>query len=261
MKSKNRIELPVLRQCPCCKKDVLVHNVSAVSGIEQLLIEEGKRLNNQKNNMEPTKYKCFLRDSFKTHWYDSLNIKNKIYNLGKNLQNVPEELYIKQMQSTLLYHLYDFEMTTFKEGMRNIIAGFNPKKHTIDSTSFTWQGHITEVETLYKNLIKAGFIDKNTEKANFILVFSGGSLQDIEAIKWIKAKNLLAYLIDEISVRRKIPIETPLWNIAENCFIDKNGKKQNTLKQLKYNYSGNSEPEGKPRRHSEIDFILTSLAN
>lgn len=126
------------------------------------------------------------------------------------------------------------------------------KRPKHEPNSYVWQGRQEEINTLYNHLIVGEFLPDNTSFEIFKAVFTGKPLNSIQPLQWLKAKNLLAYLIDQLNEANKLPNNINIWDVALNCFSD--GK---YLVQLRTNYEGNSNQ--KPKGFRAIDNIIASL--
>lgn len=116
--------------------------------------------------------------------------------------------------------------------------------------SFNWL--VNPKEELLKTfdyLKEKKLISPLTFKEDFIIIFSSNEINSIKPIEWIGQKNLLAYFIDELYEKKKIPSNTNLWSIAKRCFV--NGS---NLAQLKENYRSNTS--GKPKNYLLIDQLF-----
>ncbi|MBF9251741.1 hypothetical protein I2I11_00395 [Pontibacter sp. 172403-2] len=196
--------------------------------------------------------------------------------IKKCLQTIEKEIsaYQKVINSVIANEFLE-ELFTFREHMGNLLrkskevelTAYTLQENTniesndvsvqktpkSKSISYVWQGKPEEIDTLYSQLIKDGYLPASTDAENFKALFTGKTLSSIEPLQWLKNKNLLAYLIDELYDIGKMPSDTNYWSIAEACFTDiKN------LKQIKINYLNNKN-QSKPKGFEKIDTILREV--
>jgi hypothetical protein len=138
------------------------------------------------------------------------------------------------------------------EHIKSKIAELESRTPKEKKLTYHWQGKPEELNNLFTALVKGGFIDKATNKIDFLKVFSGVPLTEVTSIRWIRAKNLLAYFLDELLDQGKIPVTTPLWNVAKSCFVEPGSLKQQKNKYLSTNI-------GKPKQYELIDSLLQGL--
>lgn len=133
----------------------------------------------------------------------------------------------------------------------------NIKKKQL-KTSYVWQNNPDkELSELYSLMIgKYKLIASETTYEQFKAVFTGQPIDEIEPIKWLVAKNLNAYFIEQLIENKKLSkaVNKDVWEIAKNCFID--GRNFSQLVDL---YNNNKT--GKPRTHSLIDNLIIDLKN
>ncbi|MFT2007190.1 hypothetical protein ACMA1I_00820 [Pontibacter sp. 13R65] len=134
------------------------------------------------------------------------------------------------------------------------VLNYTVKKLLGDKKTYEWQGKPEEPITLYSLLIKDGYLPAETDLKNFKALFSGKNINSIEPLQWLKNKNLLAYLIDQLYDMGKLPDDTNYWSIAEACFIH-----TKNLKQQRINYQNNKQ--GKPKGYSKIDALLKQFTS
>lgn len=124
------------------------------------------------------------------------------------------------------------------------------EKKEINKLSYLWQDNpLTELPELY-NKMKGVFIASEHTLEQFTAIFTGQPVENITPIKWKGKIALLAYFIDQIFEKEKIPPNSELWSIAKECF-----ENAENLKQAKNNYLANKN--GKPKGYSKIDNLLS----
>lgn len=158
-----------------------------------------------------------------------------------------------------LSEFLDIEFNKLKDELNQIdenkIAN-RIKTKSLLRTSYFWQTNPDkELPELYK-LMKDTYklIDPQTNLEQFTAVFTGQDIENINPIKWISAKNLNAYLIDQLICKRKLSmnVNKDIWEISKSCFS--NGS---NFGQLIDNYKNNKS--GKPKNHKLIDDLLNTL--
>jgi hypothetical protein len=127
----------------------------------------------------------------------------------------------------------------------------NPNK-----TTYVWQSNPDkELPKLY-NLMKNKYklIAEETTYEQFNAVFTGQPTENIKPIKWLVAKNLNAYFIEQLVIEKKLSkaANKDVWDIAKKCFT--NGKHFSQLVDL---YNNNKS--GKPKNHNLIDELINTL--
>ncbi len=125
--------------------------------------------------------------------------------------------------------------------------------------TYNWQRNpMIELPELYRRM-KGGFIADTTDKKDFIAVFSHVPVHEIKnKIEWVHTqKNLLAYFLDQLRTKDKIPLASEIWAIAKNCFIE-----ANNLKQIKVLYDNNKNEKNlhKPKDYFLIDQLFENLS-
>lgn len=104
------------------------------------------------------------------------------------------------------------------------------------------------------------FFSQETSEEQLRAVFSGIPLNEFDPIKWTKSDRLLAYLIEQLS-RGSFISDYGKWGIAEECFINKRGKRVKNLRSASNQSKDNnsSGDYGKPKDYEAIDDILSGL--
>ena len=90
--------------------------------------------------------------------------------------------------------------------------------------SFSWTGSQSQKEELYEALKVAGYIDKETSKESFAMVFAD-EINISEAIRWNGSNRLLAYLFNQLNSGNNPLIISREWqSIIEKSLLFKNQK-------------------------------------
>lgn len=126
-----------------------------------------------------------------------------------------------------------------------------PKKLSVIN-SYKWR-YPDELEKLFE-LMNGEFIDE-CDFIQFKDAFSNKPINKIKPMKWIKAKNLLAYFIDQSYNYRKIQIHInpDKWKIASSIFSNAGSNLSQSLQDCKMN------PEQKPKNYLLIDELFKTL--
>lgn|GEM_PF-2750089 len=175
--------------------------------------------------------------------------KEKVEELNGKLKNSDSKINKKVEQAKSKYialcnHFYEIIELVKNEILNNTVPADLPKgkRKTQKLITYKWQSNPDkEVPALY-NKMKGKFIDNETTLVQFTSVFSGQATDSITPLKWIAAKNLLAYFIDLIRTNNKVALNTELWAIAKKCFVGANNLSQsrdlylNSKKQRPKNY-------------------------
>lgn len=137
-----------------------------------------------------------------------------------------------------------------------------PTKSKPEPVTYQWTKEPkAQLPKLHSRLVDGGFIDPVTSLETFTVCFTGQPVQNIPSkIKWLKGGTsgtaLLAYFLDSLVNKNKIPVDTMVWSIAEKCF---DGYNRKALSQAKHQYLNNKKTNGKPSDHSLIDEVLFNL--
>lgn len=103
-----------------------------------------------------------------------------------------------------------------------------------------------ELRAIFDNLIKGGYINKDTNIDDWLVLCTGKNLtRPMKAIQWMKTKVLLSIFINEAFKYDK------KWNVAETYFVC-NGKKSNNLSQSYTNATGNKNFDELERKIKNI---------
>lgn len=242
------------------KDDFLNEEITRLEGFIKRVKEEDRSIydnarkeNDGRNELTANHINTFMQDGKRNYedWRE--------YDLIKDSKNITPVLYV--INTNYLKWLYWFKeqiiLDKSEPGINTnpITRETNRRKHSEEvfvGSSYFWQGLPEGIEILYSELIKGGYIPDSTEIDNFKALFSGKSLNEIKPILWLKKKNLLAYLIDQLYDISMFPDGTNHWSIAETCFV---GIKN--LRQQRANYLNNNQ--GKPTGFRRIDNIITIL--
>lgn len=114
---------------------------------------------------------------------------------------------------------------------------------------FNWISNADELPIIFNKLKEKKLIYRDETLERFMKIFSNKEISLSDRIKWISQKNLLAYFIDKLFEKEKIPHRTNKWVTAKICFTG-----ANNLAQLKENYLNNSS--GFPNNHHLIDSLF-----
>jgi hypothetical protein len=143
---------------------------------------------------------------------------------------------------------------SFLEQERDNLTKSKPKKQKT-KISYIWQNNPDkELPELYRLMIdKFKLIASETKYEHFEAVFKGQPIESIEPIKWNVAKNLNAYFIEQLFIKKKISVSNnDVWEIAKLCFID-----GTNFSQLIDLYKNNKK--GLPKNHFLIDELINTL--
>lgn len=111
-----------------------------------------------------------------------------------------------------------------------------------------------QILVLYENLIINEFIDKDTDKLDFLWAFGiENSRTEIDKIKWTTSNNLAVYFIDMLYENKLLKEWNRMWAIGSNIFGI------NNMAQIKQNYLANIKTEGKPKNFEKIDYIISLI--
>jgi hypothetical protein len=174
-------------------------------------------------------------------------IKQKIDSLKADKE---KEIFVKKINHELEYFHQFFKSTNVSKkyeilsetliALKNHVFDQYPSLSTttygIDSTSIQIQKrnesffylNITKegrsnISNLRNSMIKNGFIDQNTELADFRKVFSGDGISS--PIIWKYGISYLSYFIKQLHVRKIVEdTKKKKWEITQNCFIKSDGK-------------------------------------
>ncbi len=186
------------------------------------------------------------------------NLQNNPEDAEKSLQMIKRERLINNSMHTPLTRIEEL-LKTYQEELAHINKKVFPQSAPTSNSrkpepiSYVWQGNPEGIETLYSQLIIGGYLPASTRIENFKALFAGKQLNSITPLQWLKQKNLLVYLIDELYNMNKLPADTNYWSIAEACFTD-----TKNLKQIKINYLNNKN-QSKPKGFEKIDIILEEI--
>jgi hypothetical protein len=129
-------------------------------------------------------------------------------------------------------------------------------KNISKKTSYLWQSNPeNELPELYNLMIKDyKLIAPDTTYEQFEAVFTGQAIDSVEPIKWLGAKNLNAYFIEQLIEKKKLSkaVNNDVWKTAKFCFAD-----GSNFSQLIDLYNNNKT--GKPKNHNLIDNLLNAL--
>lgn len=124
-----------------------------------------------------------------------------------------------------------------------------PKPPLYFTRSFTPE----QLKQLYTGLTNGEYLPKDPTGVDFkafCYVFGGnGKQEDFKSLEWKKKKNHCAYLIDQLFGNG----DDNFWDIGEKSFNIKG------LRQLKNNYLGNKNDNGKPKGHDKIDIVIKDI--
>ena len=115
---------------------------------------------------------------------------------------------------------------------------------------FNWVSNSNdELPIIFKKLKDKELIHKDETLERFKKIFNNKEISLSDRIQWRSQKNLLAYFIDELLEKEKIPFTTNLWATAKVCFTG-----ANNLAQSKENYLNNSS--ALPKHYHLIDSLF-----
>lgn len=115
-----------------------------------------------------------------------------------------------------------------------------------------------QLKILY-NELKDGrikFIHSETDFKQFTAIFENKPTNTIKPVKWLKYKPQLFCLLNYLIDKNKITEPESLYNLIENCFIDKHGKPFQNLKQSYNTFINITE---NIRYHDTINDILLNV--
>ena len=105
----------------------------------------------------------------------------------------------------------------------------------------------------YNQLVNFRFIPKNTDKRNFVHIFTGGIVK--KPILWLGGYNSLAYFIRALIDKKALfPLKNKHWKEAQKFFITEEGRITDTD-----SFRNSDPPEDTTNLDQIIDTILTPL--
>ena len=187
-----------------------------------------------------------------SHFPNWINTINKL--LPKARKNKIEEYY--KIVYLMLYQKYPdkivkLEIKKQKPFIEEMILFLNKEYEKFEEKKkgFNWTSNKDELHLIFEKLKENKLINKDETLERFIKIFNNKEISLSDKIQWMSQKNLLAYFIDQLLVKEKIPITTNLWATGKICF---NGA--NNLAQLKENYLNNNS--ALPKNSHIIDSLF-----
>ncbi|WP_026462021.1 hypothetical protein [Adhaeribacter aquaticus] len=182
--------------------------------------------------------------------------------LSREVLSHLERVYILNSEKSVRERLGEFKKYLLTYNTVNLNNTLKDKKY-IDyrddnKFSFNCQSKISIIE-LYKFLREERLISADSLENDFIKMFTGFELENINPIRWIGTETLLAYMLDCLEKMVSIPDFGRRYYIASKCFFKKTPFDiiNTQLSRSSNNYKNSKI--GKPTNYKLIDDIITRI--